>query len=305
MDIKELKSLIESKQLTNIGFIIFKYEDIDFLPNQYLLEICKILNLNTNYIEDISNYIITQNDIFGLSNIDTLLNIFKIKSFNINNKMLLEAKNLIVICNDISDECKDIFSNNIVYFPKLEKWQIKDYVYSVAEGIDCKKLDNLIGIYNYDIYRLDKELDKIRLFQPNERKYIYDDFEYEGLFNDSSIHNIFDFSNALLKKDITSLTSLYKEIEKIDCEPLGLVTTLYQSIRNIILIQLDPNATPEATGLPSNRFWAIKKNACGFYNRDQLLNIFELITSIDKKLKTGEISVNIIIDYIVCHMLSY
>lgn len=305
MDIKELKSLIESKQLPNIGFIIFKYEDIDFLPNQYLLEICKILNLNINYIDDISNYITIQNDIFGLSNIDTLLNIFKIKSFNINNKILLEAKNLIVICNDISDDCKDIFSNNIVYFPKLEKWQIKDYVYSVAEGIDCKKLDNLISIYNYDIYRLDKELDKIRLFKPNERKYIYDDFEYEGLFNDASIHNIFDFSNALLKKDIPSLTSLYKEIEKIDCEPLGLVTTLYQSIRNIILIQLDPNATPESTGLPSNRFWAIKKNACGFYNRDQLLNIFELITNIDKKLKTGEISVNIIIDYIVCHMLSY
>ena len=143
------------------------------------------------------------------------------------------------------------------------------------------------------------------LFTEQERKHIFDSFLDDGIFDDLSEHNIFDFSNAILKKDVTSLMSLYKEIEKIDVEPLGLVTTLYNNLKNIISIQLDSSATPEKLNLPSNRFWAIKKYSCGFYTKEQLIQSFYLITDIDRKLKSGEITTDLIVDYIVCHMLSF
>ena len=304
MDIKELKQSIEDKNL-HIGFLIFKYVDNNFLPNQYIHEISKILNLDITYLDDLDTIVQLNNDIFGWGNMDISFNIFNVDLFNNTNEKLLRQTNLIVICKKLSKECEELFKDNIIEFPKLEKWQIQDYVYSIAEGIDTKKLDELIELCKWDIYKIEQELNKIRLFNVNERKYIYSDFLNDGIFSDLSTHNIFDLSNAVLKKDINSLTSLYKEIEKIDCEPLGLVTTLYQALKNIISIQLSPNASPESTGLPANRFWAIKKNNCGFYNKEQLLNSFYLITDLDRKLKIGDITVDIMIDYIVCHMLSF
>ena len=150
-----------------------------------------------------------------------------------------------------------------------------------------------------------EELKKLKIFKETERKYIFKQFMDEGIFEDLSDHNIFDFTNAIIKKDIAKLTALYEEIYKIDVEPLGLVKLLYDNLRTIISIQLDPNATAESVGIATNRFWAIKKNNCGYYTKDQLLNAFYLITDIDRKLKTGELGTDIMVDYIVCHMLSF
>ena len=61
------------------------------------------------------------------------------------------------------------------------------------------------------------------------------------------------------------MSKLYAELNKIDVEPLGLVKLLYDNLKVIISIQLDPNTTAESIGIASNRFWAIKKNNCGFY----------------------------------------
>jgi len=304
MDLKIFKQSIENKQVT-IPFLIFQYVDNDFLPKQYLNAIKNILNVDIDYIEDINTIINLNNDIFGLSDSDNNLKVYVTDTFDNDNLNLLKENNTVVITKKLSDESKDTFKDNILIFPKLEDWQVKDYVYSLANGIAENKLDHLIEICKNDIYRLDKELSKLKLFTEQERKYVYDKFVDEGIFEDLSNHNIFDFTNAIIRKDIPSLISLYKEIEKIDVEPLGLVTTLYNNFRNIISIQLNPSATAEALGMPSNRFWAIKKYSCGFYNREQLLRSFYLITDIDRRLKIGEITTDIMIDYIVCHVLSF
>lgn len=304
MELKELKNSIENKTL-KFNFLIFNYADNDFLPMQYLHEIRKIFNVDIQYIEDIDKDIgLNSNFFFGETEVNSL-KVFLCDTFDNTNVNYNDKDNLIVICKKISKEVSNLFSDNIVIFPKLEEWQIKDYVYSLAPGVPEIELDKLIKICNNNIYRLDKELHKIKIFTETEQKYVYSKFMDDGIFSDLSEHNIFDFCNAILKKDINTLSNLYQELNKIDVEPLGLVKLLYDNLKTIIFIQYDPTATAESIGMAPNRFWAIKKNTCGFYTKDQLMSSFYLITDIDRKLKTGEITVDIMIDYIVTHIFSF
>lgn len=299
MDIVELKQCIEEGNL-QVGFLIFKYTDSTFLPLQYINALRSGKDISVlNDLDEVS----PQKDIFGETNSNDRIRVFTTDCFESNKRSLLDEKGLIVVCKKITNE--EMYKNNTIVFPVLESWQIKDFVYSMAEGVPEEKLDMLIRMCNNDIFRLDTEVSKLKLFTEQERKHVFDDFLNDGVFDDLSDHNIFDFSNALLKRDIPSIASLYKEIDKIDVEPLGLVTTVYNNLRNIISIQFDPSSSPEKLGIPSNRFWAIKKNACGYYTKDQLLMAFYMITDIDRKLKSGEITTDIMIDYIVCHMLSF
>lgn len=302
MDIKELKQSIENKSI-KVGFMIFKYSDNDFLPLQYLHEIKNILNTEIQFIDDIKAVLGSSN--FFFDDNETDLNVLCCDTFSDDIPNLVNQTNLIIICKKIDKECEQLFKDNIVEFPKLEEWQIKDYVYSIASGVNEKDLDKLISICNKDIYRIDKELKKLKIFNEQERKYVYEKFSYDGIFEDLSEHNIFDFCNAIFKKDVISLSNLYAELNKIDVEPLGLVKLLYDNLKVIIAIQLDPGATAESVGIANNRFWAIKKNNCGYYTRDQLLSMFYIVTDIDRKLKSGLITNDLIVDYLVCHIFSF
>ena len=103
---------------------------------------------------------------------------------------------------------------------------------------------------------------------------------------------------------VAACKKIYKEIDKIDIEPIGLVTVLLNNFRNIIKIQLANNPTAESCGMKPNQFWAIK-HSCGLYTKEQLLSIFNFLTEIDKKIKTGMIPVDsFLIDYIVINILT-
>ena len=179
-----------------------------------------------------------KNDIFGSEEIidSGKLYVHKIDKFQYNDLSIKNIKNLIVVCNSVDKDCIDIFSSYIISMPKLEDWHIKDYVYSVADGVDHKKLDWLIGICNKDIYRIDNELSKLALFGERERDLLFEMFANDGMFSDLSDLVVFDLTNAILKKDIKQVGYIMEEIKNFDCEPLGVNTILVNSFRNILSI---------------------------------------------------------------------
>ena len=95
---------------------------------------------------------------------------------------------------------------------------------------------------------------------------------------------------------------MYTQLKNIDCDEIGFLTLLYNNFRNVLRVQLNPSVNPESIGLNQKQFWAIKYN-CNFYNKDQLMKIFNLITEIDKKIKTGQMEVKYIIDYVITSIL--
>ena len=293
MNILELKNKIKQKMIDNSS-IIFKIQDCKFIPEQYLKEISKILNKHVEYIEqeEISNLNIFECD-------DNSMRVCYCDYFT--KKTLMNQNYLYIITKKIKHE-KEL-SKHIIEVPELEDWQIKEYVYSMLEGIEEKELDWLIDICNKNIYRLDNEISKLTIFGENERKYVFEDMKYEGNFNDLSSFNVYDITNSITTKNIDKLNKALTEIYNFDAEPLGVVTLLYQAFKKMIQVWFSKNPTPETTGLKANVIYAINK-APKVFNKEQVLQCFIEMVNIDKKLKTGLIETKYLIDYCVCKILS-
>lgn len=301
LDIKTIKSEIDNENIKNT-FIIFKYSDTDFIAFQYFNAICNLLGAECNYIDSLSELNTKHSNLFAEPT-ESIINLYKADKFETTDENLMR-KNLIIICKSVEKKTAVMYNDYVVEIPKLEDWQIQDYVYSLAEGVEEKELDKLLNVCKNDIYRIDAELNKLLLFKEVERKHVYQQFIEDGIFNDLSTYSIFDFSNAIIKKDINSLKNIYRELEKIDVEPMGLLTVLLNNFRNIMKIQLANNPTAESCGMKSGQFWAIR-HQCGIYTKEQLLKIFDFLTNIDKQIKTGNMPVNsFLIDYVVITILT-
>lgn len=302
MQIDEVKYIIENKKYSGQVFI-FQYSDTKFIVKQYIEKLVLDFNLELSYNDEIDDKIITGISLFGDVN-DNILRVYDINEFDYNGNILNE-KNLIILCKKIKDELKTIYSDNIITVPKLENWQIKDFVYSVGDGIPESDLDKLIELCDSNIYRLTQELDKMLIFPNSLKQNIFKEFYKDGVFNDLSDATIFDFCSSIIKKDITKLTYIYSQLDRMDVNPLGFVSILYQNIKDIIKIQLGVKPTPESTGIAKNKFYAIKYNNLNKFNTKQLIQIFELLTDIDKQVKLGQLDVDNIIDYVIVSIFAF
>ena len=306
MDLKKFKDNI-SQNIVEDSFFIFLCEDESsyFLANQYIDNIARILNKEISYTNNIDSYINTQKSLFSINDSeisDKNLNIYRCDSFTDNNDKLKFAKNLIIITNKISDEVLQSFNYNIVKFPKLENWMIQDYSYVKGEGIDKEDLDYLCQACSYNIYRIENELDKLKDFGKTQRKYLFKQMVKEGALKDLSTYNIFALTNAIQSRDLIEISKILNS--GMEIEPLALISLLYQNIRKMLMIWFDRNPTPESTGLKSNQIWAIK-NLPRNYSKEQLINIFKFLTSLDMELKQGNLPTGSqLTEYVVSKILS-
>lgn len=275
MNIQELKFKIENKTLNDDG-LIFYYQKNRFLIDQYIYEISKLKNRPIIWNDSLNN------DFSMFGDIDDG-NLIVIST---NDEINIVPNNTIIITQTKCDNC--------IEFPELEKWQIKDYVYSVCCGVENDILDKLL-IANSDIYCLQNEIDKICIFDEPVRKTVSQQFIDENVFHNISSVGYFDFSNAVQNKNKKSIGEMYNEIEH---EPMGFVGLMYKQFRNMINVYLQNNPNEQNTGLKDKQIWAIK-NVCKKYTKQQVLNIFKFLSEIDYKLKSGELTTDIMFDYVL------
>ena len=305
MTIQELKTQIESGHVTD-DLIIMKDSESNFISNQYIMAIAKIKNQRINYIDSPEELLADSESIFStaLEKSTTDLNVLKTDIFIWVDENIAKLKNLIIVVSKFQDKnLEKQFEQYIVKVPKLESWQIQDYVYSVAEGVPQKDLEWLINLCGTNRHRLQQELDKILLFGKDERKYLFTELERDGAVDDLSSYSVFNFTNALVSKDYRQLRNIYQELDKVDINEFGLLTILVKNFRNLIMVQLNSNPTPENTGLDGKQLYAIKKLP-RVYTPEQLVNIYQLLLDIDRLIKSGELPTEILIDYLVLKILS-
>ena len=305
MTIQELKQQIEMGVVTNAP-LIFKDDESTFLSDQYIKAISKVKKLKINYIQSLNEVISDYSDFFACETDEQpdSLNVLRASVYEWGKVNIARATNLIVVVTKFADkEVEKSLSDYIVVMPKLEDWQIRDYVYSVCEGVNQKDLDWLMNICGKNVCRLQQELDKLTLFNIDERKYLFDSFVRDGSMDDLSSYNIFNFTNAIASKDFTTLKSIYKEIERADITDFYLLTVLLKNFRNIVLVQLNSNPTPESTGLDAKQLYAIKRLPRA-YSPEQLVNIFTFLCDIDRQVKEGELPAQLVVDYLTMKILS-
>ena len=294
MKIEELKNLIEQNNYRGEPFIFNEVNNCDFIVHQYINDLVLRNNFQLVNVDSIKKIPFNTNNFLSFSN-DNYFYLYTTDSGE-ELRNIVNFKNCCIVY--IGKKLKDVLDieEYIINIPKIENWQIKDYVYSRGAGVDRKDLDYLLELTNSDLWRLEKELDKIEIFDESYRKEIFKQFIKNGIFNDLTTYNTFSFTE-------TKVFEIYQKLHEMETNYMGVIALLYNNFRNIIKIQLSPNPSPENTGLKPNQFYAIKKNSIGYYNKDELLHIFDLLTKIDKQIKTGEIEVDKSIEYLLVNIL--
>lgn len=303
MKLEELKQQIESSTLDD-QLIIFVNNENTFLSNQYITEIARIKRLPIEYLENLNFLKKSSFDIFGMSAMtsNSTLRVYKTDKISELSTAVFSETNLIIVCNKF--ELEDAtFSRYVIKLPKLEEWMIKDYVYSLLEGIQQKDLDWLVKVCDNNIERLDQEISKLSMFDPRQRQTLFRDFVDEHMLGDLSEYTIFNITNAIQAKDKQTLKTILPEIQNIDVEAVGLVKVLWQNIKKLISVWMTPNPTPENTGLKSNQIYAISKLPRVF-TPQQLIDSFECVSNVDYQLKSGDLPAELIVDYLIIKILS-
>lgn len=295
MTLQELKKEILDNTL-DLHMIIFKYDDSAFLVNSYIKRIrdnkgLSIINVNSlNEIFDIENNVFEDSSKnLYLLDVDEFQDDLSKYNFN----------NLIIKTKKVTEKNSEQF---VVKFDKPEDWQVEEYVKVCLPGLNEAERLWLCEITNHDINRLDLECKKINIFDKSMQRSIFEELNTDNMYEDLNSMTIFNFTNAIIKRDLKKVKDILKDINNIDIEPVGLVTILYKNFKNILNIQMNSRATPESLKLSPKQFAAIKRN-CNVYNNDKLINTFKLLVSIDYKLKSGLLDNNKIIEYLLVNIL--
>ena len=199
-----------------------------------------------------------------------------------------------IFCNSASKEILHTYDEYIVQLPALEKWQLIDYVMTTGH-IELKQAEKFVDEYS-DVYKLNIELQKLSMFSSNQ----FDELAEQLFYKDE--YELFDLTNAILRRDINALKVIYTSGIKVDV--FAFIGLLIKNFKLVIDIQLSKNASAQFLGISDKQFWAVSKYNCYKYTRQELIQIYLLLTSLDLKIKTGQISTNIIQDYVTFKIIS-
>lgn len=298
MQLRDLKDKILKKEYISFPLIFLSNGD-DFIIKQYLNAIAQnqhltILNINSlKELDDITSSMFFENNDLFVYNVSQDISLSK-KDF--------QKGNVIIIAN------KDIKETDIdaVKFDTIENWMIDDYACTLLPGVLKQEVQWLCKVCNYNIYRVDLECSKINCFEKKDQQKIFELINKENGYSDLSDLNIFNLSNAIIKKDIIAIKNIVRDIENIDIEAVGLVTILLKQFLNIINIQLNKKANAASLGMSEKQFRAISYN-CNKYNTNKIMNIYQFLNNLDYKLKSGllDISNKDLIQYILNNILDF
>ena len=111
---------------------------------------------------------------------------------------------------------------------------------------------------------------------------------------------IFDFTNAVVERDIVKSYQLLRKIEKTTEGPIKLLTVLYNGFRNVLIVQStqQKERTEEILGLTRAQIY-VSSLKCDRYSLYELVHILKLIQKIEKGIKTGEVSDKYAMEYLL------
>ena len=291
MTLPEVKQYLTDNQ--NIDkMLIFKCEDTDFIGMQYTKKLAEIRNaeiINVESLEDIptSNSFIEEN----------LIYLYRCESFD---KIIEENKQLIIITKKLSKDVLKELSDYIIIVPKLENWMTEDFIKLNCSGLDNEMVSWFVANYDNDIYKILLEIDKLKVFPPDTRKYLFEEFYNNGVFDSPDKNNAFALSSALQSKDKNSLIQLLSKNNEI--EPISAMSLIQSNLKKLCKVWLNKAPNPDNTGLKSNQIWAIN-NLLRTYTKEQLVKAFEIVSGLDRKIKSGEFPIELTIDYIVVKLM--
>ena len=297
MELRELKNKILAQEALSFPLLFINYDN-DYLIKSYVKKIAENNSLTIKEIESIKEMVDIESGMF--KEVDYLY-IYKLnKDDNLSKEQLNDYK--IILISDTDRKDSDIEK---VVFNKLENWQIEAYVQALLPGLDNREVSWLCKNAKYDIWRLDNEASKLNIFDKKDQSTILMAINDDNGYVDLNELTIFNLSNAIMNKDMLGIKKVVEDIDNIDVEGTGLVTILLKNFLNIINIQTNSKATAQSLGMSEKQFRYLQYNQCNKYSNEELFNIYNFLTDIDYKLKSGllEMTNNQLNYYVLSHII--
>ena len=292
MQLKELKKNIMDKNVIE-DMIIFKYEDTDFVPNQYVKEIASILGKEISYVDTIQEAR-SNGGFFGEEPI------FVVRIDNL--KTLIEYnRSVVVMTKAVSEEVMKELGQYVVEVPKLEQWMVEDYVASYCDGLDEDTIKWFASRYN-DIYHITEELDKLTVFPIGNRQLMFKKLHDENGFSPSDDDTVIAMLNAVQSRNHEEVERVLCKLQENGTDYIGMIGLIQNSIKRLIKVWLNKNPTPDNTGMKSNQIYAISKLR-KVYSREKLIQIFEDLSLLDSKIMNSEFPSEIAMDWAIIKIL--
>lgn len=289
MNIKDVKLSIENGSVGSEG-LIFKSSDT-YIPIQYIREISKIFSKDIKYVDEL-NQVVKSNSIFGNIEDENIL-IYICDSLDIN----VDVNDFCYII------CKSCKNNEFIDVPKIESWQELDYaVTNSYKDIPVNRLKDLVESCNNNMFLLENELSKFTIFSKSDQLQIFNSLDKSNQLKRSYSDTIFDFTNAILDKNIDKVVDIYSNLENYDIDPMAVISIIRKQIRNIVVVGFSKNPTEENTGLSSKQIYWIRKNLYKYDGTD-LINKFSFINEADLLLKKGTLTSKQLLDYVIVKLL--
>lgn len=274
MQVKDLKLKIENNEVPDT-FLILECPENYFVADQYIKEIARLKGKEIKY-----------NNSFSV--VDNYLSVVTVDELKDD---ILVKDNLIVKCKCMKNKK---YNEYVITIPKLETWQIYNYVGRHLPGLSKDQLSELCSSLNFNIYSLQNEIDKLKLFTKEAQS-----FMYEGVKNTLLPTSVFDLSNALLKRDNYKVKQLLNQ----EYNGLSLRSVLLSNLKVILAIQTNSVLTPKDLGVSEKQYYAISKYNVGYYTTEELTKRYKILYNIEDMVKTGKLTNSNITDYIVVNML--
>ncbi len=111
---------------------------------------------------------------------------------------------------------------------------------------------------------------------------------------------IFDYTNAVAERNIVKAYQMYDKVKQTEDGTMRLITVLYNTFRQILMIQSTPaqDRTEEVLGLTKGQIY-VTAQKCNRYNLIELVQIVKTLRYLEKGIKTGTVDEKYAMEYLM------
>lgn len=207
--------------------------------------------------------------------------------------------------NDIDKRSKfyKYFKNSLTEFEKLNENQL---LLCITKKINLShnNAKQLISNCDSTYSRIMFEIDKIDcLCSKNSCKpdMAFQMAVQDKLFFEEPQKSVFQFIDHVLRREELEAYNLLRDLKALKTSEILLISLLYTSFRNVLLVQGCDRATSEKTGLTGWQIQQVKEKT-GYYKIQSLIENLKFLAICDEQIKNGKLDVEDCIDFILINL---
>lgn len=207
---------------------------------------------------------------------------------------------ILTVITDKLDKRKTIVKSlmdkaTVKEYLKLKENDMIEYAKEIFDKhkylVSYKVLSILINRVGLNLYLLNSECEKLMLYKMNDKR--IDEHDIEEMIVKYNYDNIFDLTNAVIKRDISTSLLLYQELMKRNEEPIKIIFNLANQFRLIFQVKrlkMKGFSEMQIAGELKAHPYSVKLAGEVKLNERDVLRYIEALAELDEGIKTGKVN---------------